>query len=269
VQAREISEKLNRLNQKRQRIQKDIYDEALEQIEGIGTDQKLYFAWGDEWAEGVIGIVAGKISENFKRPVLVATKTESGYKGSARSIEEFNIINAINSQSDLLEHFGGHPLAAGFTVKAENIEQFRDNLLEIADRELTDEKIEKELVAEAEIELRDINWDSFEWIERFAPFGYGNLKPRFILKNVELADISRVGTDGAHLKIALLNKDTGEYTGGIGFRLGEEFAHLRLDDKIDILFTLEVNEWNGSRKLQLNIKDLKQTKLNEKQTKTK
>jgi single-stranded-DNA-specific exonuclease len=259
-QAREISEKLNRLNQKRQRIQEGIYNSAIEQIKESGLDQKLFFIWGDGWAEGVIGIVAGKICETFSRPVLVATKKEANYTGSARSIGAFNIINAINAQAPILERFGGHPLAAGFTVKAENIEQFRDNLLEVADRELSGEDIQKELIIDSEMILEDVTWEMFDSIEKFAPFGFGNLKPKFVLRKAELSNVSFVGAEGKHLKFSILNKKTGEYFGAIGFGLGEEFKDLKVGDRIDIAFTLDANEWNGERRLQLNVKDVKVVK---------
>ncbi|MBN2015283.1 single-stranded-DNA-specific exonuclease RecJ [Candidatus Dojkabacteria bacterium] len=255
-QAREISEKLNSLNQKRQRIQEDIYKNALKQIEEYGFESKLYFVWGEDWAEGVIGIVAGKICETYHRPVLVATRKGKIFTGSARSIDQFNIVDAINSQSDLLDRFGGHPLAAGFTVKAENIEQFRDNLLEIADRELSDGDTEKEDIADYEIELNDINLELLGWLGKFSPFGFGNPKPRFILRKAKVTEARLVGAAKNHLLLAFLNEDTGEYLKGIGFGLGEDFKEIKPGDRIDLLFTLEIDDWNGGEKIQLNVKDI-------------
>lgn len=256
-QAREISEKLTRLNQRRQRIQEEIYKKALDQIQQVGIERKLYFVWDDEWKEGVIGIVAGKISEVYHRPVLIATRKGTSYTGSGRSTERFNIIEAINSQSKLLERFGGHPQAAGFTVATESIEQFRDNLLEIADKDLSDEDILKERVADCEISLDDIDWELLGWMERFAPFGFKNSKPRFISRRLHISDVDLVGSSRNHLRLAFLNKNTGEYFKGIGFGIGEEFKDLKIGDKIDVLFTLERNEWNGEESLQLNVKDIK------------
>lgn len=256
-QAREISEKLNQLNQKRQRIQDEIYKNAIKQIKKVGTKTKLYFVWGEDWAEGVIGIVAGKISGMYNRPVLIATRKGGEYTGSARSIDRFNIIKAINLQSEILERFGGHPQAAGFTVSPENIEQFRDNLLEIADRELSEEDIQKEEIADCEIKLEDISNELLEWIDKLAPFGYGNTSPKFILNNVDLTDITFVGRDANHLRFALLNRDTGEYLKGIGFGLGKEFKDLKSGVVVNLLFALELNEWNGEKSLQLNVKDIR------------
>jgi len=255
--ARELSGKLSDLNRRRQNIQKRIYDDALAQIENVGLERKLYFAWGNDWEEGVIGIVAGKISETYNRPVLIATRKGKGYTGSARSIDNFNIIDAINSQSEILERFGGHPQAAGFSVSAEAIEQFRDNLLEIADRDLADADLVKAEQADCEIKLNQIDWDLADWLEKFAPFGFGNEKPVFILRKAEIGFIKTVGQSNSHLSLAFLNKETGEYLSGIGFNLGDMARTLNQGNLVDVLFSLEINEWNGERKLQLNIKDIR------------
>jgi single-stranded-DNA-specific exonuclease len=255
--ARELSKKLHDLNLKRQHIQQRIYEDALAQIESNGLERKLYFAWGADWEEGVIGIVAGKISESFHRPVLIATKKKNGYTGSARSIEGFNIIEAISTQSGILDRFGGHPQAAGFSVSAEAIEQFRDNLLELADRDLSEDDLVKSEIADCRVELGQLDWELADWIERFAPFGFGNEKPVFILEKAEIAYLKTVGQTNSHLSIAFLNKSTGEYFNGIGFNLGERAGKLEQGDFVDVLFNLDVNEWNGERKLQLNIKDIR------------
>ncbi len=257
IQARGISEKLNSLNYQRQKIQEDIFKQAILQIEQQGIEHRLYFVWGDDWSEGVIGIVAGKLCERYHRPVLVATKAEEGYKGSARSIEGFSIIDAINTQSDLLDRFGGHPQAAGFTVKAENIEQFRDNLLYIADHELSDQDIEGEEMADCIISVSDIDWDLVGLLEKFAPFGYGNLKPRFILRSVRLSDVKLVGSDKKHVKFDVVNKEDGTYFPCIGFNLADKLKLLTRRKKLDLLFSLDINEWNGSKRIQLIIKDIK------------
>ncbi len=256
-QAAEISEKLNDLNTKRQGIQKKIYEEAVIQVENQGVENKLYFVWGEEWEEGVIGIVAGKICETYNRPVLIATRKGEIYTGSARSISEFNIIKAINSQSDLLDRFGGHPQAAGFTVSPESIENFRENLLEIADSELDDDDVVREYSVDAEIQIGDINWDLLEEIEKFAPFGFGNPKPKFVVKNVKLDRIKAVGSDGDHLQIGIADEETGEYIRGIGFNLGKKVQETEVGDKVDLLFTLEENVWNGRSNLQMNVKDIR------------
>lgn len=254
--AREISDKLNRLNKERQRIQEDIFKSAIKQIEESGMERKLYFVWGDDWAEGVIGIVAGRISEIYNRPVLIATNKKGKFTGSARSSNKYNIIEAISSQSKLLDRFGGHPQAAGFTVKSEVIEQFRDNLLEIADRDLSDKDIKKEYTADMGVNLDDIDWDTLKWIDRFAPFGFGNEKPRFVLKNIRLSNVVFVGSEGKHLKFGIKN-NSNTFLSGIGFGLGDEFKNITSGDKVDILFSLEVNVWNGQEKLQLNVKDIR------------
>jgi len=257
AKAREISSSLNTLNTKRQQIQEDIYQSALKQIQEIGVEKKLFFAWGEDWAEGVIGIVAGKLSENFQRPVLIATRKGDGYTGSARSTSRFNIIEAIHAQSELLERYGGHPQAAGFTVSAESIELFRDNLLELADRDLGEDDIEKETEVDCVITKEEISWDLHSWLERLSPFGFGNPKPEFVLRNVELHNVSFVGKDKTHLRFSIMSEKTGEYFSAIGFNLREQFQEIARTDNVDILFNLEENEWNGNTNLQLNVKDIR------------
>lgn len=257
TKARDISHKLNRLNQDRQNIQRKIYDSALEQIQEIGISRKLYFVWGDDWEEGVIGIVAGKISEKYNRPVIIATKKGDFYTGSARSTSSFNIIQNINTQADLLEKFGGHAQAAGFTVSPGFIEQFRENLLEIADRDLQDSEIVNEESVDCEIRLSDIDTALLGWINLFAPFGSGNQKPKFVIRTLEIADLRLVGQSKNHLSLSFLKRESGEYIGAIGFDLVDENKDLNSRDIIDVLFTLEWNEWNGEKKIQMIIKDIR------------
>lgn len=257
-QAQELSAKLERLNTERQRIQADIYDQAIAQIEETGLDKRLFFAWGEDWEEGVIGIVAGKICETYNRPVLIATRKDGGFTGSARSSPHFSIIDAITAQQELLERFGGHPQAAGFTVDAKNIKKFRDNLLDIADREIDDEALTRELKADLQLTPEDVNWDMFEWLEKFAPFGYKNPRPVFVMYAVNLAEKSYVGKQNDHLRISIFDEKIGKYTSGIGFRLADEAR--RISDKagVDLIFTIEKNEWNGNVNLQLNVKDIRE-----------
>lgn len=253
--ARELSEKLQRLNSKRQVIQKRIYEEAVEQIQENGEERKLYFVWGEKWEEGVMGIVAGKIAEKYHRPTLVATKKESEYTGSARSIKSFNMIEAITLQDEFLERYGGHPQAAGFTVGEENIELFRDGLLEIANKRLTDSDLVGEITIDAEIDLEDITFELIDWIERFAPFGYKNPSPKLLIRKLEVKDLRFVGSENNHISMTFLSEKTGEFIRSIGFNLADKIPDIKVGDKIDIVFVLEINEWNGDRQLQMKIKD--------------
>ena len=257
IQAREISKKLNDLNATRQQIQQNIYDEAVRQISVSGIESKLYFVWGEEWQEGVIGIVAGKLCENYNRPVLIATRKGVSFTGSARSISSFNIINAISTQSDLLERFGGHAQAAGFTVGEKNIEKFKENLIKIVDESLSDDDLALKIQYDCEISISDISQDLYDLIRKFSPFGFGNPTPKFLMKNIEFYSVSTVGKDSKHLKVSVLNKKTGELIEGIGFGLGYFYKNLKSNKKCDIVFSLDENEWNGTKKLQMNIKDLK------------
>jgi single-stranded-DNA-specific exonuclease len=191
---------------------------------------------------------------------LIATKKDGQYIGSARSIDSFNIIEAINSQSKLLSRFGGHAQAAGFTVDPQNIENFRDNLLDLADQSLDVDNTKKVLHIEMELKPEDVTWESFHEIQLFAPFGFRNQKPKFIIRNAIIQYPQKIGSDRSHLRFSIVNERSGELIKAIAFGMGDVYSDIINAEKIDLVFTIDVNEWNGSRSLQLNVKDLKISK---------
>ncbi len=250
--AKKYSDKLNALNAKRQDLTIELMQKAEEQIESMGYNRKLYFAWGEEWPEGIVGLVAGKLSEKYHRPVLIASTDGKIAKGSARSISVFDVVNAISFSSNILERYGGHVQAAGFTLKHENLEQFRDNLQKMAEDLIKDEDITQTIEVDAEVKLNDVNLALTKWIEKFKPFGFGNKTPSFILKGVKLLNKKIVGSDGRHVKV-LLESD-GTKMGGIAFGLAEEFKNIEIGKEIDLHVNFDAHVWNGEESVECMIK---------------
>lgn len=255
--AEELAKKLSDLNAERQKLTQSMLEEARNKIMEIEKNEKLYFAWGENWHKGVVGLVAGKLTEEFNRPVIIGSKEGDEITASARSISSFNITSFISESSDILVRFGGHAQAAGLTVHQEKIELFKKRIQDRARENISDSDIEGEYLVDAPIELSDINWEMMEWLEKFKPYGFGNRAPVFVLEKIPIAAIDFIGRQKEHLRIAFINKETGEYISCIGFYMAKDFPNLKIGDTISALFSLEVNEWNGEKRIQLRLKDIK------------
>ena len=251
--AEKLADELDALNLERQRYTDRIVSEAREQILAMGN-QKIYLAAGEGWHKGVVGLVAGKLSEEFYRPVLVLGKEGGEATGSARSIGSFNIIQAISQSREILTRYGGHPQAAGFSLREEHIEVFRQNLLLYAQDTLEETDLSPVLKYEAELLLPQINENLVDLIEKFEPFGVGNLKPRFRINNLFVKNATMIGQQGKHLRLSVEGQNG--TIGCIGFNLGFWADKLREGERIDMICEPQYNEWNGRRSIQLRIVDL-------------
>ncbi|MDP3993495.1 MAG: single-stranded-DNA-specific exonuclease RecJ [bacterium] len=252
--AARLAQKLNELNSRRQELTEQILSEAREQL-GLLGNQKVLLAAGDGWPKGIVGLVASKLTEEFYRPVLILEKGEMEATGSARSIPSFNIVEAIGQSREILLKYGGHPMAAGFTLRNEHIEVFHKNLLAYADDILSDESLLPALYYEAEIFLRDLTEDFIAMLERFTPFGIGNPRPRFRINNLAPATVSTV-SEGKHLRMSVESQN--QKIGCIGFNLGFWKERLQAANPyIDIICEPQFNVWNGHKNIQLRVVDLK------------
>lgn len=261
-EARDLAKKLNSHNVDRQNNTEEIMKEVEKQI-GDSSDELLIGLYelaedkeSEIWNEGVIGLVAGKICEKYYRPVLIITRTKEGYKGSGRSIPEFDMIEAIEKFSDILEKYGGHPMACGFSVSSENLEKFREGMLAAAKEKLKKVNLEPRLSIEAELKSEDIDDDLVEEVLKFEPFGKDNERPRFVSYRLEILDIINMGLEAQHIKLRLRGTDS-RIINAVGFGQSEKWSDLRIGDFIDIVYYLEFNEFNGNRNLQLKIIDIK------------
>jgi single-stranded-DNA-specific exonuclease len=214
----------------------------------------LLFAAHKEFNPGVVGLAASRLTDLYYRPAVVAAKGPEETRGSCRSIPEFHITDALDLCKDLLVRHGGHAAAAGFTVRNENLPEFVSRLKEIAKDQLEGRDLRHTLTADLQVALEEMNFEVLDHLNYLEPTGYGNPDAVFVTRDVKVRSSRTVGAEGRHLKLSL------EASGGvifdcIGFRIG----HLKetLPSRIDAMFTLEANEWNGRTNLQLNLKDVK------------
>ncbi|MFA6322892.1 MAG: single-stranded-DNA-specific exonuclease RecJ [Candidatus Buchananbacteria bacterium] len=255
TEAKELATQLNQTNRDRQQLTDKIFNEA-QNILGEVIDQKLLSVVGNNWLTGVVGLVSGRLTDRYHRPSLVISRYNGEIIGSGRSIPEFNIIEAAQQCSEYLSRFGGHAQACGFTVKNEpSLAKFIDKMTSLAETELKDKDISPILPIEAEVSLENIDWAIFEELKKFEPYGEGNPKPIFLARDLTVSDRQTVGNDGKHLRLMVKhNSDAVRKT--IGFCFGEWCARIKKGDKVDMVFEVDVNEWNGNQELQLKIVDL-------------
>ncbi|MBI3379613.1 single-stranded-DNA-specific exonuclease RecJ [Candidatus Gottesmanbacteria bacterium] len=265
--AETIADGLSQTNRERQLILEETILHAREQINkhNDGTIPKLIFLANESYNQGVIGLVAGKLVDEFYRPSIVISKGSKYSKASARSIGGFNIVEAIRSCSDLLVDVGGHPMAAGFTVETSKLVLLEKRLLKLAEKELNNSNLERILKIDCEINLENTNDNLYKAIKSFEPFGAGNPSPTFVSNNVKVAKMRLIGKDKNHLKITLQpNNRYNQYIDAIGFGMGSFFEDYVIDQLIDIVYTIDEDKWNLNRKwsnlhssLQLKLKDVK------------
>lgn len=249
----EFADQLETLNQERRAITSKALIEAEQQIQNI-TDKKIIIASHPDWHIGVIGLIAGKLAEKYNRPAVIMNEHKGIFTGSCRSpIADFNITTSLAELSELLEKFGGHSAAAGFTLKKENRSSFEKELSQIAEKELSKVELTPSISIDLEITDQDINFDLLKQIKRLAPFGESNPEPVLLLHDIQLNEIRAVGSEAKHLRLKLGKQN---FT-AIGFWLGELASKIKNRQTIDLAFTLDENVWNGNRDLQLKIVDIR------------
>lgn len=255
-EARRYASDLENSNRERQGLLKKILEEAEQRV----ADKKLYkkkvvIVAGENWPEGIIGLVAGKLSEKYGRPAIVLNRRDKISKGSARSIEGFHMVEILNECQQYLIKHGGHAKAAGLTVANEHLENLYDRIWELAEEKLVEEDLKPEIICDMEIDFKEINYAFYKILVKFAPFGMGNRRPVFMTRGVEIVDFSLVGNGGGHLKMELAQGK--EIWRGIGFDLGEKKDEIKKGEKIDIVYTLDYDGWLGGENLQLKVLDFK------------
>lgn len=258
VIARNLALELEGNNQARQKATAQIVDEVRILANNMFKDKKFIFAVGEHFPTGIVGLASGRISDEFNKPVAILNKGETESTGSFRSIPQINIIETIEKCSEFLVKFGGHSQAAGVTVKNENLNAFFEKLSEIIENELKDKDVSVVMEVDAEILPKDLDFELAESLQKFEPFGEGNEEPIFLMKNLEVSDLRTVGNGEKHLKLSLkANDGTPKIFEAIGFNLTNGFSHLKKGDKVDIIFTISEDKWNGNKKIQLKLIDIK------------
>ncbi|WP_203333099.1 single-stranded-DNA-specific exonuclease RecJ [Planococcus beigongshangi] len=258
-QARSLADGLDVLNKERQAIVKTIADEAIAQVESMYPDgpPHVIIVAKEGWNPGVVGIVASKLVEKYYRPTIVLSlDPETGKaKGSARSIEGFHLYNELAENREILAAFGGHPMAAGMTLEADNVDELRGRLNKQAEAVLTSEDLVPVVDIDIPVELTEISTETIESMRYLAPFGMGFAKPKFYIKGVKVTSIRKIGAAQNHLKIELASADSS--LDAVGFGIGEIGDQLTPDVLIDVIGDLQINEWNGRKKAQMLIEDIR------------
>ena len=248
-----LTNKLNEYNKIRQDIEKNIYSEALKQIEEENLDKNnTIVVSGNNWHHGVIGIVSSKITEKYFKPSILLSNDDGLLVGSGRSIPGFDLHNALMKCMDTIEKFGGHAMAIGVTLKKENLNKFKEELEEEAKEQNTD-KIEPIINIDSKIDLSKIDKEMVKSLKLLEPFGEGNKIPNFLFKNLKIVSI-RTLSEGKHLKMSL--QDNNILIDAIGFNLGNLIDDYLIGNKIDVVGTLEINNFNGIDSIQINVKDM-------------
>ncbi|MDB4940013.1 MAG: single-stranded-DNA-specific exonuclease RecJ [Candidatus Doudnabacteria bacterium] len=259
AEALKLAQELDALNVRRQKITEMVMSEAREQVSLI-SERKVLMVSGTDWPKGVVGLVAGKLAEEFSKPVLVMERGALESTGSARSIPSFNVVEALKYSKDVLIKYGGHAAAAGFTLKTEHLDIFYKNLLDFADANINEEDLNKVINIEAEIKTEDISLQTIEKLDAFEPFGVDNTKPKLMLSNLEIVDTNGVGKDGKHLQIsvkAILTDGSTKVIKCIAFNFGKMVDQLKPGEKVDLVFELIADTWQGRKNIKLRVLDFR------------
>ncbi|TBL81594.1 single-stranded-DNA-specific exonuclease RecJ [Paenibacillus thalictri] len=266
-EAEHLAHDLDTLNKERQRLVDDMTKHAFAMIEENMTTEQLpsvIVLAHETWNVGVIGIVASKVLDKFYRPtIILGIDSETGLaKGSARSIAGFDVYRALTHCGDLMEHYGGHQAAAGMTIHKDHLHELSKRLNRLADEWLTEQDFVPLLQADIVCGLSEISVDSIRQLDLLAPFGMGNPSPRFLFNGLTVRELRSIGKERQHIKLVLAQAATEAGTGteavdAVGFGKGESLEFISASSHLDVLGELSINEWNGTRKPQIMIKDLR------------
>lgn len=263
--ATDLAVQLDHLNRQRQELTMQALEMAQAQIEaeenGATGNQFMFLAASPEFRSGIVGLVAGRLVEQYYRPTLVVEIGEHESRGSARSIAEFDITAALDrcAQAGLLVRHGGHRSAAGFTVETHKLAPLKEMLQSIAVEELQGEDLRPALTVDVELPLGDLDWATAGLLQELEPTGYANPQPQFLSRNLRVRSARQVGRDGSHLKLTVSDPEAGPRReivwDAIAFNQGRWYG--QMPSYVDLVYALEENIWNGERRLQLVVSDLR------------
>lgn len=254
ARAMELADYLEKTNRERQLLMRQATDHAVGLVRGTVAAQKIIIVAHESYQQGVIGLVAGRLVEEYYRPAIVISLGDKESKASARSIKGFNIIETLRTTSQLLVDVGGHPMAAGFTIETQQIDKFRETLENISLPLLTDEVLERKLRIDCELPFTLIGDSLYKELLNLAPFGMGNSEPVFVTKDIEVQDIRAIGRDGSHLKLTLQHE--ARSFDAIAFGMGELASKIAIGDTITVAYAIDKNTWNGRTTLQLKVREI-------------
>lgn len=266
MKAEEYAQNLEQINLRRQEQTQRMVSEAKEQAISI-SDRKVIIVNGEDWNKGIVGLVAGRLTEEFHKPVMVLSRGEEESTGSARSVGEFNVVESLKAAAEHLVRFGGHQQAAGLTVRTSEFDQFYQKVLEYAEKHLTEEDMDPTLYLEGEIGESHITETVqvpasgqkrnavMETLSKIEPFGVGNPKPKFLVQNAVVGSMRSVGAASQHIQLGL---QVGQATlPGIYFNAPDFAKNVKIGDTIDVALELMEDEWNGRVTLKGRIIDMR------------
>jgi len=256
LKAKNIANELNNLNSQRQLLQQEYIQSAIEELEIMGIEnEKLLIVENENWESGLIGLISGRIKEKYYRPTFAFTKDKDGnYVGSARSIDKFHITEALTEFKHLLLNYGGHQKAAGVTIDEKNFSEFKKEITAFAEQKITLGDLIQDLVIESFVDPDQLNDTLVMLLEEIGPFGEANPEPVLAIEKVKIVDIMTIG-QGKHLKF-YVSKGSREFE-CIWWQKGDNKNKIKFGMAIDIAFKPTINIWNGSKKLQLVIEDIR------------
>lgn len=255
-----LSMELEQENKNRQNIERETIDSAILQLNAthdLDTDKVLILS-NTNWHHGVIGIVASKLKELYNRPVVMIAFQNSIGRGSARSIQGFDLYSAFTKCADLLENYGGHKMAAGLTISEKMLPEFRKRLKSIAQELITDNMLNPGIFIETEITFDEINPDTMNYLQKLSPYGPGNMRPVFVGRRLNIHGMPKIVGEN-HLKFKASQDRT--VISAIGWKMGIYYEMLISNRPLDMAFVIEENEWNGNKEIQLSIKDIRYSEL--------
>jgi single-stranded-DNA-specific exonuclease len=246
-----LAEELERKNAERLKQTNELLEKVVEKVIAAGTEKPLLMAGDSDFLSGIMGLVAGRIADKFYRPVILFRIGKETCRGSGRSIREFNLIEALEECQDLLTHFGGHTMAAGFSVPSRNLVEFQNRIFNFARVKLDGLDLKPHIDIDAEIPLSIFSGNTFETIQSMEPFGMGNPLPTFLSRHVRVIERRMIGNNGDHIMLKLAqNSVTWD---AVGFGLGSYFEEIT--PNLDIVYNLQQDNWNGMNRLRLSLLD--------------
>ncbi|MBT5077860.1 MAG: single-stranded-DNA-specific exonuclease RecJ [Candidatus Marinimicrobia bacterium] len=258
IYAMEVAKELERENDRRKEITQHMVEEAIMMVNGtcdLEKDNAIVLA-KKGWHHGVVGIVASRIKELYYKPTIIIGIDDNGGRGSCRSIPKFDMVDALAHCKEFLNGFGGHPIAAGLSIDTDKVDNFKQSLLAVANKQIKAEQLQPRLKIDSEMKLTDINGRFLKFLSSLEPYGPGNMRPTFAAKNVKVEGLPRlIGKTYDTLKF-MVKHDQSIFE-AIGFGMAEHYEKLIRNEPIDIAFAIGENEWNGRKTIQLELKDIK------------
>lgn len=259
--ALQLAKKLDDVNKERQDITAKITEEAETKIFQDLESEKILIAAAPHWHAGIIGLVAGKLAQKHMMPAIIMQEQGEKIVGSCRGPVAFDFAKALASHAHLLDRFGGHKQAAGFTLLKSNLDEFTNALKDYAKNQDWSDESSLELIIDSEINLDDFNQAFYDQIDRLNPFGIGNAQPAFLIKGQKIKNVKTMGNDGKHLSGAISRSNLEEMR-FVSFGMGEYAEHLKKSTEVDLVCTLELNRFRGRSDLELRVIDFKPTLIN-------